>query len=110
MTNKRYFSTKDFIRNLADKLQCSQKEAERIYNGVGEVLEDALKTGEVVSVGNVCRLQFSIRKSGTFRNPKTGETVFSEAKPKITCTVTNGQEDGMKTWPIYATLAKNEAK
>ena len=63
---------KDFVRNMAAKLDISQAEADRFMNGFQDVLIDSISTGAGFNWPGIFNVNIAHRAARTARNPSTG--------------------------------------
>lgn len=65
----------EFIEMLAADHGLSKTEAKALYDKFMATHERAILTGKRVLVGNLYRVEATVRKGGMRHNPKTGEKV-----------------------------------
>jgi len=75
----------EFIANLAAKTGFSKKDAEKAVNAFIEVVKDALKKGEKVSLVGFGSFEVVKRAARKGRNPQTGKeiTIPASKTPKF---------------------------
>ena len=69
----------EFVKKIAEKADCTQKEAALILDAIGEVTMEVMSTNDYVpfAFGKIGGKEVAPRVA---RNPKTGETVNVPAK------------------------------
>jgi len=65
----------DFIAKLSEKTGFSKKDSEKALNGFIDVVKDALKNGEKVSLVGFGTFEVAQRNARKGRNPQTGEEI-----------------------------------
>lgn len=65
----------EFIDALSEKLNIPKLKANDCYNAVFEVLCDAIKNGEEVTILNLGKFSVIEKSARTARNPSTGEPI-----------------------------------
>lgn len=68
------------INELADKGNCTRKEAEDALNLVTGVIIDAIANGEKVHLNGLGTFDVRDRKAKETKNPRTGEPMITAAK------------------------------
>lgn len=75
---------KEQIVTLAEKLDTTQKEAERIYNIFCDLIEQGAKESDEFRLGKVLYFKKKQKPDRMYRNPKTGEEIFKPAHMTVT--------------------------
>ncbi|HEX6990202.1 MAG TPA: HU family DNA-binding protein [Bacillota bacterium] len=65
----------ELINRVAEKTGLTKKETEKAVNAVVETIEQALATGEKVSLVGFGTFEVRSRRARTGRNPQTGESI-----------------------------------
>ncbi|MEX2356350.1 MAG: HU family DNA-binding protein [Thermaerobacterales bacterium] len=65
----------DLINNVAERTGLTKKDTERAVNAMVESIEQALATGQKVSLVGFGTFEVRPRKARTGRNPRTGESI-----------------------------------
>jgi DNA-binding protein HU-beta len=65
----------DFIAKLSEKTGFSKKDSEKALNGFIDVVKEALKNGEKVSLVGFGTFEVTQRNERKGRNPQTGEEI-----------------------------------
>ena len=84
---------KEMINYVAEKAGVSKVEAERIYDNVLGALDTAIQTGKCVLVGDMFRVQATMRAGGIGVNPKTKEKIERQPKPRLKVTLSSMYAD-----------------
>ncbi len=70
----------ELVEHIADKINLTKKDTERVVNVVFESIMNSLSRGDKVELRGFGSFRVRLRNSRNGRNPKTGETV--EIPPK----------------------------
>jgi DNA-binding protein HU-beta len=70
----------EFIENLANRLEFSKQESDRVLEAVLETIKSALASGDKVDLGGLGTFKVRESRSRQGRNPKSGETIVIPAK------------------------------
>ena len=65
----------ELVAAIAAKLECSQKDADRVVNVFTQAVMEAVAAGEKVALVGFGTFEPKDRKAREGRNPKTGETI-----------------------------------
>lgn len=65
----------EFVSAVADEAELSKADAGRAVDGMIEVLKNALKSGDTVSLVGFGTFAVRTRAARTGRNPRTGDTI-----------------------------------
>ncbi len=65
----------ELVNAVAEKADLTKRDAEKAVNAVVESIEDALKTGERVSLVGFGTFEVRDRKPRVGRNPQTGQEI-----------------------------------
>jgi len=71
---------KDLIENIAEAVDTTKAEAERMVDAFMDTVTGALKKGDSVALTGFGTFSVTKRKARTARNPRTGEVVKVAAK------------------------------
>jgi len=69
----------EFVNAIADASGLSKAESERAVDAMFDVIKNALKSGDTVSLVGFGTFVVRSRAARTGRNPRTGETITIEA-------------------------------
>lgn len=65
----------DLVSALAEKAGTTKSDADSLLSALADVLLDAVKQGEKVSIPGILSVERVERSARTGRNPSTGETI-----------------------------------
>ncbi|AKL98438.1 HU family DNA-binding protein [Endomicrobium proavitum] len=65
----------DVVKRVADVSGLTQGDSNRAIKALVKVIQDSLKSGEVVSLSGLGSFRAKARKARQGRNPKTGEVI-----------------------------------
>lgn len=65
----------DFVRRVAEVSGLTQGDTNRAVKSLVKVIQEAMKSGEVVSLSGLGSFRSKPRKARQGRNPKTGEII-----------------------------------
>ena len=74
---------KELIKELATKMEQSQKASEEVINAMLEIMAEKLEAGEEVNIHAFGKFYVKERGARVCRNPKTGEEVNVPAKKVV---------------------------
>lgn len=87
---------KTFVKEIATKLEVSQKDAERFLMGICEVSTELLNKGEEITFPNIIKLSTKVKEAHEARNPKTSETIQVPEKTVPVVKVCKALKDAVK--------------
>lgn len=73
----------DVVKRVADVAGLTQGDANRAMKAMVKVIQQTLKSGEVVSLSGLGSFRTKARKARQGRNPKTGEIIPVPAGKKV---------------------------
>lgn len=88
-------TSKDFVRNVAEKYSLTQKEVREVLDACEEILKEKLVAGEVVKVLDVTFEAKSV-PAHTGRNPQTGEAIEIPAGHRLSMRPAVGFKEAIK--------------
>lgn len=88
-------TSKDFVRNVAEKYSLTQKEVREVLDACEETLKEKLVAGEVVKVLDVTFEAKSV-PTHTGRNPQTGEAIEIPAGHRLSMRPAVGFKEAIK--------------
>lgn len=88
-------TSKDFVRNVAEKYSLTQKEVREVLDACEETLKEKLVAGEVVKVLDVTFEAKSV-PAHTGRNPQTGEAIEIPAGHRLSMRPAVGFKEAIK--------------
>ena len=103
------------VVDMADKIAAKhtaldKKTAKALVEDVFEVIAEAAKAGDEVSVPGFGKFKVAAREARTGRNPATRETIQIAASKKLAFTPAKQLKDSMNPPPAAATAPKAKAK
>jgi DNA-binding protein HU-beta len=88
-------TSKDFVRNVAEKYSLTQKEVREVLDACEETLKEKLVAGDVVKVLDVTFEAKSV-PAHTGRNPQTGEAIEIPAGHRLSMRPAVGFKEAIK--------------
>lgn len=70
----------EFIKEIAERVDTTQKMVDEVINAAGEVILDAIARNDSVKFANVCTFSGVDKPERDARNPRTGEVIHVPAK------------------------------
>jgi len=80
-----FMNKTEFIRAISDKAQITQKDIAAVYDATLEVITEALKAGDKITLVGVGTLELKRVEAKTGINPKTKQAVKIPACNKPVC-------------------------
>ena len=74
---------KQLIAKISGTMNLSKADAERTFDGMTNIILDALKDDESVKIAGFGTYKVAKRKARQGRNPRTGETIQISASQKV---------------------------
>lgn len=71
---------RDLILKLSERMDTTQKQAGQFIDELVDIITDAVKKGEKVTINNFATFEKVKKKATTGRNPRTGEKIDVPAR------------------------------